>query len=235
MSDKKPEGGEEAKHAEGKAAEAHAEGGGGGGGIKAFLPLIIMVVLMPALAFTTTQFLIIPKVVQARGDAAAHGDEEGHGEEAAAGGHGEKAEKSEGHGAKPEEKGKEESGGHGKEAKPKEAKDAKGGHGGGGGGKKKQSVPITKVIVNVAGSQGGRYLMTSFTLAGTNPEFKTVIEDNKDQLLDLANTALASKTINDLEKPGARNQIRAELISIFNNALGGGMVQEIYFTEFAVQ
>ncbi len=228
MSDKKPEGGEEAKHAEGKAPEAHAEGGGGGGGVKAFLPLIIMVVLMPALAFTTTQFLIIPKVVQARGDAAPHGEDAAH--EAEAGGHGEKAEahgekKDDGHGAKKDD-------GHGKDA----GKDAKGGHGGGGGGgKKKQSVPITKVIVNVAGSQGARYLMTSFTLAGTNPEFKTVIEDNKDQLLDLANTALASKTINDLEKPGARNQIRAELISIFNNALGGGMVQEIYFTEFAVQ
>lgn len=232
MSDKKPEGGEEAKHAEGKSAEAHAAGGGGGGGIKSFLPLIIMVVLMPALAFTTTQFLIIPKVVQARGDTTAHGEDAGHGEEAAEGNgeksdsHGEK--KADSHGGKAEEKGhgEKKADGHGKDA-GKEAK--------GGGGKKKQSIPITKVIVNVAGSQGARYLMTSFTLAGTNPDFKTVIEDNKDQLLDLANSALASKTINDLEKPGARNQIRAELISIFNNALGGGMVQEIYFTEFAVQ
>jgi flagellar basal body-associated protein FliL len=193
-----------------------------------------MVVLMPALAFTTTQFLIIPKVVQARGDSSAHGEDGAHEEEAAEG-HGEK--KEEGHGAKTEEKGHGEKKpeAHGKDAGKDSGKDAKGGHGGGGGGKKKQSVPITKVIVNVAGSQGARYLMTSFTLAGVNPDFKTVIEDNKDQLLDLANTALASKTINDLEKPGARNQIRAELISIFNNALGGGMVQEIYFTEFAVQ
>lgn len=237
MSDKKPEG-EEAKHGDAKAAEGHAAGGGGGGGgIKALLPLIIMVVLMPALAFTTTQFLIIPKVIQARGDAAPHEDEAAHGEEA--GGHDEKADahgekKDDGHGAKKDDgKGAKKEEGHG--AKKEEGKDAKGGHGGGGGGKKKQSVPITKVIVNVAGSQGARYLMTSFTLAGTNPDFKTAIEDNKDQLLDLANTALASKTINDLEKPGARNQIRAELISIFNNALGGGMVQEIYFTEFAVQ
>ena len=50
-----------------------------------------------------------------------------------------------------------------------------------------------------------------------------------------ANSALASKTISDLEKPGARNLLRAELISVFNNALSGGLVQEIYFTEFAVQ
>lgn len=237
MSDKKPEGAPaegEAKH--GGKEEAGHGGGGGGGGIKAFLPLIIMVVLMPALAFTTTQFLILPKIVQARGDAA-HGEEE-HGDEADAGGeHGGKAD-SGGHG------GKEEGGekGHGKDAAKDAGKDhgkakdsGKGGHGGGGGGKKKQNVPITKVIVNVAGTGGSRYLMTSFTLVGTHGDFKTVIEDNKDQLLDLANTAMASKTISDLEKPGARNQLRAELISIFNNALGGGIVQEIYFTEFAVQ
>lgn len=228
MSDKKPEGAPaegEAKH--GGKEEAGHGGGGGGGGIKAFLPLIIMVVLMPVLAFTTTKFLILPKIVQARGDAG-HG-EEGHGEEAESGGeHGEKAEGG-GHGAKEEGGDKKPAKEHGAAKEP-----PKGGHGGGGG-KKKQNVPITKVIVNVAGTGGSRYLMTSFTLVGTHGDFKTIIEDNKDQLLDLANTAMASKTISDLEKPGARNQLRAELISIFNNALGGGIVQEIYFTEFAVQ
>jgi flagellar basal body-associated protein FliL len=229
MSDKKAEGAPaegEAKHG-GKEEAGH--GGGGGGGIKAFLPLIIMVVLMPVLAFTTTQFLILPKVIQARGDAA-HGEEE-HGEEAeAAGGHGAKDEGGDkSHGKEPaKDSGKD----HGKAEKPK---DGGKGHGAAGGGKKKQTVQITKIIVNVSGTQGSRYLMTSFTLAGTHNDFKTIVEENKDQLLDLANTAMASKTISDLEKPGARNQLRAELISIFNNALGGGLVQEIYFTEFAVQ
>lgn len=231
MSDKKAEGAPaegEAKH--GGKEEAGHGGGGGGGGIKAFLPLIIMVVLMPVLAFTTTQFLILPKVIQARGDAA-HGEEE-HGEEAeAGGGHGAKEEGGDkGHGKEPAKDSSKE---HGKAEKPK---DGGKGHGApAGGGKKKQTVQITKIIVNVSGTQGSRYLMTSFTLAGTHNDFKTIVEDNKDQLLDLANTAMASKTISDLEKPGARNQLRAELISIFNNALGGGLVQEIYFTEFAVQ
>jgi flagellar basal body-associated protein FliL len=39
----------------------------------------------------------------------------------------------------------------------------------------------------------------------------------------------------DLEKPGVRNLIRAELISGFNNILGANMVQDIYLTEFAIQ
>ena len=216
MSDKKPEG-----KPEGEAAKAPAgkEEGAKGGGFQAWLPLIVSMVLMPVLAFATTKFLILPKVV------AAHEAGE-HGEEHEDGGH---ESKSGGHDAK--------SGGEKESAKPKDSKESKEGHGkeAPGKGKKKQNVQISKVIVNVSGSMGTRYLMTSFTLVGTHNDFKSLIEENKDQLLDLANTAMASKTIGDLEKPGSRNQIRAELISIFNNALGGNLVQEIYFTEFAVQ
>jgi flagellar FliL protein len=196
MSDKKAD----PAKLEGEGARAAGNDAQAGGGFKAWLPLILSFVFMPILAAGTTKFLILPKVVHARGStpgeaADAKGDEE--------------------HGSK-------ESG------KPKDGKSH-------GGGSKKQSVQISKVIVNVAGSMGSRYLMTSFTLAGNHKDFRNVIEENKDQLLDLASTAMASKTISELEKPGARNQLRAELISIFNNALGGNLVQEIYFTEFAVQ
>jgi flagellar FliL protein len=201
MSDKKAEGGKPEGDAKAAAGDASP---GGSGGLKAWMPLLVTIVLMPALAFTTTKFLILPKVVQARGGAG-----EGAGHEAAGGESGHDATRD------PADHGK-----------PKDGK---------GPAKKKQTVPITKVIVNVAGSMGARYLMASFTLVGTHADFKTVIEENKDQLLDLANTAMASKTITELEKPGARNQLRAELMSIFNNALGGGIIQEIYFTEFAVQ
>jgi flagellar FliL protein len=217
MSDKKPEGAKP----EGDAAKAPAakEEATKGGGLQAWLPLIVSIVLMPALAFATTKFLILPKVVAAR-------EAGGHGEDQEDGGH---ETKSEAHDAK--------AGGEKEGAKPKDSKESKEGHGkeAAGKGKKKQNVQISKVIVNVSGSMGTRYLMTSFTLVGTHTDFKNLIEENKDQLLDLANTAMASKTISDLEKPGSRNQIRAELISIFNNALGGNLVQEIYFTEFAVQ
>ena len=96
-------------------------------------------------------------------------------------------------------------------------------------------VPLSKMLVNVAGTMGTRYLMTSVTLVGNTADFKTKIEENKDQLMDLATGALSSKTISDLEKPGARNVIRAELMTVFNNALGGSVVQEIYITELAIQ
>ena len=56
-----------------------------------------------------------------------------------------------------------------------------------------------------------------------------------DQLKDLARSTLSSKTIADLEKPGAVNLIKTELIAVFNNALGESVVKEIYIPEMAIQ
>ena len=101
--------------------------------------------------------------------------------------------------------------------------------------KLKVAVSLSKMLVNVAGTMGTRYLVTSVTLVGNVPDFKSKIDENKDQLMDLATGTLSAKTIADLEKPGARNVIRAELMTVFNNALGGPLVQEIYITELAIQ
>ncbi len=167
------------------------------GGLKAWLPLIITVVLMPVLAYVMTTYVLLPKLrnsvgaqpVQAREPGNEHGGGSAGGESSP-----------------------------GKEA-----------------GKPKTKVPLSKVIVNVSGSLGTRMLLASFTLAGNSSDLKTKIEENNDQLRDLAATTLGSKTIADLEKPEARNLIRAELLSQFNSVLGGNAVQEIYITEFAIQ
>jgi flagellar FliL protein len=110
---------------------------------------------------------------------------------------------------------------------------AKEGPGGTGG---KVSVPLSaKVLVNVSGTAGTRYLLASLTLVGTSAELKDAVEKSDAQLRDVASTVLATKTITDLDKPGSRNLIRTELISAFNGVLGAGRVKEIYFTEFAIQ
>jgi flagellar FliL protein len=72
-------------------------------------------------------------------------------------------------------------------------------------------------------------------VAGSDADFKAKVTAHDPQLRDFACGVLATKTIADLEKPGARNMIRSELISGFNNVLGNSLVQEIYLTEFAIQ
>jgi flagellar protein FliL len=102
--------------------------------------------------------------------------------------------------------------------------------------KKKTTIPLgSKVLVNVAGTMGTRYLMASLTLVSSNPDVKALVDKNDAQLRDSAASTLSVKTISDLEKPGARNLIRTELISVFNNILGDGAVSDIYLTEFAIQ
>lgn len=216
----------EAEAAPGKKAEESAEAAApaksGGGGIGAWLPLIITVVLMPALAYVMTAFVLLPKMQKAVNAAAgaAAGTTEAVAETAPAAG---------------------ETSGHGEAAAPakgkeKEKEPAKGGKekpaatpGG------KVTVPLNKMLVNVAGSMGTRYLLCSLSLASTTADFQATIEANQAQLTDLASGILASKTIADLEKPGARNLIRSELMTVFNNTLGASVVQEIYFTDFAIQ
>jgi len=193
-----PRGGrEEAKAPEnGKAAEAkESPPAASGKGLKAWLPLIATVVTMPALAFATTHFVLLPKLQHALTQGNPGTAQESTADSGTAAKSGDKT--------APE--------------------------------KLKVIASMSKMLVNVAGTMGTRYLMTSVTLVGNTPDFKSKIDDNKDELMDLATGTLSSKTISDLEKPGARNEIRAELMTVFNNALGGPLVQEIYITEMAIQ
>ena len=172
-------------------AAAAATPASSGGGFKAWLPLIVMVLLMPALAYAVTAFVIVPKIQKGLGisGSAATADAA---------------------------------------TKPKK-------EGAAATTSKKESILMTKLLVNVAGTMGARYLLVSLSVVGSGSDFKAKMEEHDAQLRDMTQSALATKTLVDLEKPDARNLIRNELISGFNNVLGDGMVEEIYFPEFAIQ
>ena len=171
-------------------ATAPAEAPAASGGFKAWLPLVITVVLMPALAFGMTKFVLVPKLQKDLGISAPA--ESGHS--------------------------------NGSTESKKKDKNAK-----------RESVTMNKLLVNVAGTMGARYLLVSLSVEGSAPDFREQVEAHGAQLKDMACGALATKTLADLEKPSARNLIRTELISGFNNILGDSMVEEIYLTEFAIQ
>lgn len=204
---------------EAKEAPAAPAAAPAGGGIKAMLPLILNLVLMPAIAFAMTQFVLVPKL---SAPSAAHA-EAGDGHEAAADPH---AAPDDGHGKKEDSHGAAKDDGHGK-------KDD--GHGGGGGAKA-GPVPLSgKILVNVAGSAGTRFLQANISLVSPKSNLKDLVEKYDAQLRDAASGALSTKTISDLEKTGARNLIKAELLGQFNIILGSGTVTDVYLTEFAIQ
>lgn len=190
------------------AAAAPAAAPAAPSGIKAFLPLIANLVLMPVLAYAMTAFVLVPKLAKNVGAVAPAAEKAAEGEGAS---HGAAAEKSHGGG----------------ESKGGESKEA---------GKGKTAVSLSKkTLVNVSGTMGTRYLLAEFMLVGSGPAFKEKVEKADAELRDAAATALSVKTISDLEKPGVRNLVRTELITVFNSILGKGTVSEIYLTEFAIQ
>jgi flagellar protein FliL len=186
------------------------------GGFTAWLPLIVMIVLMPVLSFVMTRFVLAPRLARAisSGEQADAEPTPSATEQHPA------AQKTTE--AKGGENGKEKSA----NSKTEKVKGQAGQH---------VLAPLGKVLVNIAGSMGSRYLMANLTLVGNTPDLPGRVESNKDQLMDLASGVLYSKSISDLEQPGARNLIRNELRMVFNNALGEGVVQEIYITEFVIQ
>jgi flagellar FliL protein len=187
------------------------------------IPVIAVVVLMPAITFAMINFLLLPKIkgIVLEKKATEHAEE---GAKPAAGGHGAKEEKG-GHGTKPKEAAKGgHGGGHGKEEK-----------GGGGGAGGAFSYDFENVIVNLAGTMGTRYLKTTFTALSENPEIKTIVEENKKQLLDVTLNVLSTRTLADLEQPGAKNVIRNDLMANLNQALKSDLITQIYFSDFVIQ
>ena len=176
-----------------------------------WVPIIAVCVLMPGISFSTTQYLLLPKIRGAvlEQKAIVHAAKpEGKGE--AKKGHGEAAK-----------------GGHGKEANGK----GEGAEGVGGA----FSYDFENIVVNLSGAMGTRYLKTSFTTLSENPELKTLIDENKKQLLDVALTVLSTRSMADLEQPGSKNVVRNDLMANFNQALKSDLISQIYFSEFVVQ
>lgn len=153
-----------------------------------WVPLLANILLMPAIAYALTTFVLIPRIQG------------------------------------------------GKLADGSHASTHDAAHGGNPAAKTKVTVPLGgKVLVNVSGTAGTRYLVATITLVGKKPDLKEKVELNDPELRDAAASILGIKTISDLEKPGMRNIIRSELIAAFNDILGKDSVTDIYLTEFAVQ
>ena len=198
-------GGEEKAPAKAEGAGAPAPAKSAGSPMQAWLPLIAALVLMPVVAWAVTAFVLVPKMQKALKSTVGT---------AAI--------------AAPAEGGK----GGGKEG---EAESTNASTSISSNGEVRPAVTLNKLLVNVAGTMGSRYLLTSVTLVGDGSDFSAQVAQHEPQLRDLASGILNAKTIADLEKPGARNLIRGELLAGFNSVMGKAAVREIYFTEFAIQ
>ncbi len=176
--------------------------------IKQLLPLLLVIILAPALSFAVAQFVLLPKLkaqLEAAVAAAPAATAAGH--------------EAPGHEAPADAKG-DKSAAHGKKGEPTTVGN---------------SYEFTNVVVNLAGTMGTRYLKASFVVTGTDATLRSQFESNKAKMTDVSLLVLSSLTLADLEEAGAKNFIREKLITAYNRALGSRLVEQVYFSDFVVQ
>jgi flagellar FliL protein len=169
------------------------------------MPVIAVVVLVPALCYAVMDFVIIPKIKTSLGAPAAPAKADAHGAKKKSDSH---AAKSGGHGG----------GGHGAVDAPAEG-----------------VAPFGSIIVNLAGSNNSRLLKATFSVKSEDPNIAAIIKEHLPALRDAANTIMSSQEINSQDIKSGRELIRKSLISQFNRLLGGEVIDQVYFDEFVVQ
>lgn len=94
---------------------------------------------------------------------------------------------------------------------------------------------IKNVVVNPAGTSGGRYLMVSLGLEAPSKNVIEEVESKEVVIRDLAIGYLSKKTPDELAKPEDRDAIKKKLLEKVNQLLTGQKVDRLYFTQYVIQ
>jgi flagellar FliL protein len=91
------------------------------------------------------------------------------------------------------------------------------------------------VIVNLAETNGERYLKVMFSIEMEEMDVVEELEAKKPQIMDMLINILSAKTLDSIATTSGRNMLRQEIIDKINALLENGRISNIYFTEFVVQ
>ena len=193
-----------------KSAEKPASAAGKSAG--GMLPTIIAVVLAPVLSWVVVNFVLIPKLTQdikSELTTIMAQDSKRDGTEVGAG-----------HEADADA-------GAGAHAAPK----------GEAGGKEKPEVrpKFENLTVNIAGTQGTRYLKVTFNVVGKNDAANKKIDAKYAELVDATLTILSSVSMPELNEPSGKVVVRGRLVAAFNDLLKAPLVEQVFFSDFVVQ
>jgi flagellar FliL protein len=95
--------------------------------------------------------------------------------------------------------------------------------------------PMEAFIVNVADTNGDRYLKLIIQLEVSDATVITELEQLKPRLRDSILDLLTSKPYKDLIDPSGKQRLREDIAGRVNNALNKGKVTKVYFTDFVMQ
>lgn len=94
---------------------------------------------------------------------------------------------------------------------------------------------LKEVLVNPAGTNGTRFLLTSIGFEVSSPEAKQDLEKKEVQVRDIMNTILTNKTLPELVDFQKREIIRTEIAQKTSKLLKDGTLRKVYFSKFIIQ
>jgi flagellar basal body-associated protein FliL len=191
------------------------------------MPWLVLIVGILVMLLTPTASYFLVKLTQtpaATTEQEASEQEASEPEVAKKEGHGAKKE---GHGAKKEGHGAKK-GGHGKaEGKEKE-----------GGEKDSATFNMSSMLINIAETKGTRILKITPHLMLSEPEMSAKLAPIKALLVDTIATVTSGKTLDELDGPTGRDNLKKAIVLRVNKLLESrmtGSVVDIYFEEFLIQ
>lgn len=102
-------------------------------------------------------------------------------------------------------------------------------------GEPKDLAQSDKIVVNVAGTGGTRYVLARLSFVSEWPDFLERLNENRERLIAVVSETLSSKTLEDLNKNNSRAFLKAELLGLLNQQLGSTMIQDVVIHEFVIQ
>ena len=90
-------------------------------------------------------------------------------------------------------------------------------------------------IVNLARSQGNRFLKITVSLEISSPEVRSNLEKNVQKISDSIILLLSTKTFEDVYSVQGKFTLKGEITTRVNQFLTVGQVKGAYFTEFLIQ
>jgi len=95
--------------------------------------------------------------------------------------------------------------------------------------------PLDPFVVNLAGSEGKRFLKVTVSLELSAPEVHVEVKENLQKITDSILVLLSSKNFEDVYSVQGKFKLKDEITTRVNRFLVLGHIKEAYFTEFIIQ
>ncbi len=95
--------------------------------------------------------------------------------------------------------------------------------------------PMDPYVVNLAGSEGKRFLKVAISLELSTPEVHMELKENIQKVTDSILVLLSSKAFEDVYSVQGKFKLKDEITTRVNRFLVVGHIKDAYFTEFIIQ